>query len=499
MVSPPDATQTGEEGLLSDDELRRRTSASLLLVSTRGIVVMGVGFGGNVVLAHLLTPRDFGVIAMGMALVLVGQMLSDGGLGAALIRRAERPRGSELGALTALQLGASAAVVAATAAVAAPIGGEAWVAAVMVLSLPLMTLQLPGRILLERSVRFGPLAGVEIAQVLAHNAAAIALVAAGMGVWGFAVAMVIRAAVSTVVMAMVSPVGLVRPRWHWASVRPLVGFGLRYQGFTATWLVRDQLLNAAIAIVATVATLGLWSLVKRVMELPYLFLRPMWRIAFPAMSQVVTGGKAVAPLIERAAGVAVISTGTVLVALTGSAPGLMAGVFGEPWREASTIIPWACLGLAIGGTVSAATQGYLYAAGEAGAVLRAGLAQAVAWFAVSLPLLPLVGPAAIGLGWVASGVAEAAVLLRATNRRTSVRLIPTIGPSFAIGVSAASAGWIVADRAGADLLAAVAGGTLAVALFHAGLMLVHRPLMRQTYAMVTAGLRSTRSPSAGLR
>jgi len=439
------------------------------------------------------------VIAIGMAILLVGQMVSDGGLGAALIRRAEPPQLRELAALTALQLAASAIVVVIAAAIAAAIGGEAWVIGLMVLSLPFLTLQLPGRVMLERSVRFGPMAGVEITQVVVHNVAAIALVAAGLGVWGFAVAVVLRAIASTLVMTRVSPVGLVRPRWDWPLVQPLVGFGLRYQGFTATWLLRDQLLNGAIAIVASVATLGLWSLAKRIMELPYLFLRSIWRVAFPAMSRVVASGEDVAPLIERAAGIAAVSTGTMLVALAGSAPGLIPGVFGEPWREAAVIIPWACLGVGIGGTVSAATQGYLYAVGDAGVVLRAGILQAIAWFVVTLPLLPAVGPAAIGLGWVASGIAEAIVLARATGRRIEVRLARTILPPLAIGVVSGAAGWFASTQGGADLLAGLAGGIIAVACFHGGLLLVERPLMRQTFDLVVTSLRTRRSPSSEAR
>ena len=41
-----------------------------------------------IVLARLLNPHAFGLIAFGMAVVLFGSLLADGGLGAGLIRRA---------------------------------------------------------------------------------------------------------------------------------------------------------------------------------------------------------------------------------------------------------------------------------------------------------------------------------------------------------------------------------------------------------------------------
>lgn len=80
-----------QPGPLPRDELRRRASAGIFIVATRGLAILLLGLAGNVVVARLLTPRDFGVVAIGMSFVLFTGMLSDGGLGAALIRRPEPP------------------------------------------------------------------------------------------------------------------------------------------------------------------------------------------------------------------------------------------------------------------------------------------------------------------------------------------------------------------------------------------------------------------------
>src|SRR3954451_17382288 len=74
------------------------------VVAFRGLALRGLAFAGSLVLARLLTPTDFGMIAVGAGIALVGTLLTDGGLGAALIGRRDPPSRPELAALQAFQL-----------------------------------------------------------------------------------------------------------------------------------------------------------------------------------------------------------------------------------------------------------------------------------------------------------------------------------------------------------------------------------------------------------
>jgi O-antigen/teichoic acid export membrane protein len=493
---PPGTPAGDETGPLPREELKRRASGGLFIVGTRGLAILLLGFGGNVVLARLLAPHDFGVVAIGMSFVLVAGMLSDGGLGAGLIRRERPPDMEELQALSALQLAVTAAVALAVAAAAAPFGKIGWVTALMVSSMPLVSLQFPGKILLERSLRFRPLAVVEVSNVLSYNAWAIATVAAGLGVWGFASATVVRAAVAAVVMARVSPVGLVRPRFAWRRIRPLMAFGVRFQATSLTTLVRDQGLNASIAAIASVSTLGVWSLARRLMEVPLVLFDSFWRVSFPAMSQLLAANEDAAPVIARALALAAVGSGMVLTGLVGAAPGLVPGLFGEPWRDAAGVLPGACLGLAIGGSVSVATAGYLYAVGDVSAVLRGGILQTIAMLAVTLPLLPTMGVSAVGIGWLVAAVVDAVVLGRATLKWIRVPLVTPLLAPVAVGILSGAAGWVIADRFGADLLSGLAGGACSVLCFHAGLMVVRRQLLFETFRFFIGSVRAAASRGA---
>jgi O-antigen/teichoic acid export membrane protein len=478
------------------DELKQRAAAGIFIVLTRGVAILLFGFGGTVVLARLLDPHDFGAVAIGMALVLFVGMVSEAGLGPGLIRRAKPPESEELAALFALQLTLTIGFALLVGAAAAPFGEIGWVTVIMMSSTPLIALQLPARIMLERSLSYRRLAAVEVSQVFAYYAWAIGFALAGFGVWALATATIARAATAAVIMARVSPFGLIRPRLSWPLVRPLIGFGVRFQAADAMWLIRNQGLNLSLAAIAGVSTLGLWTLANRLMQLPFLLFESLFRVSFPTMSQLVAAKEDTAPLIERAVGMAIVGSGIIITGLAGASPGLFPGLFGEQWREASDIMPGACLGLAIGGSVATATQGYLYAIGDAGAVLRSVVLATIAVFAVTLPLVPVLGVSAIGLGLLLAAVVEVTVLRRAVLRRTQVDVIRPLVVPVAVGVISASAGWLVADLGGADLVSGVAGAACSVLLFLVLLIVLQKKLVHETIGFALASIRAAASRRA---
>jgi polysaccharide transporter, PST family len=488
-VASASAGEEGDVGL-PRDELRRRALGGVVILFTRGVAIALLSFAGSVVLARLLNPHVFGVIAFGMAVVLFGSLVADGGLGAGLIRRAEPPAVEELQALTGFQLGVTVGLALVTAAVAAPFGQTGWVTALIVWSLPLAMLLLPGRILLERSLSYRPLATVEVSQVLVYNVCAVSLVLLGFGVWGMASATVVMRVAGVLVMARVIPAGIIRPHFSWRRIRPLLSFGVRFQATNAGWLARDQGLNVSLAAVAGVSTLGLWSLANRVLQIPSLFLQTLFRVSFPTMSRLVAAKEDVAPLIERAIGMVAVGSGIILTGLVGSAPGLFPGLFGEQWRGASQIIPGVCLSIMIAAPIAVSAQGYLYAVGDASAVLRASTFETIALFAATLPLVLVLGVRGIGLGFLMASVVETYVLRRAMLQSAQVDPVrPILAPVAAFVVSAA-AGWLVSDLGGADLVSGLVGGACSVFLFVAFLTILRRKLLFGTFRFALATVRA---------
>jgi len=486
----PSRGEPDASALLARHELRRRASAGVLIVGSRGLVIAVVGFVGQVVLARLLTPADFGAVAVGLTFVVFINLFADGGIGASLIRRLKPPERGELEALSALQVSVAVALSLIVAALAPLFGRTGLVTAVVVASTPLLALQIPGRIVLERALEYRRLAAVEVAQVLVFNAWAIGWTLAGAGVWGVASATVVRSAVGVLAMAIATPAGRIWPHFSWRRTRPLIGFGLRFQAVTGLWLLREQGLNGAVAVVSGVSTLGLVSVARRLLEVPNLLLQSLQRVSFPAMSQLVARREGSAAQLERVVGLTVVAQGIILTGLAGSAAGLVPGLFGEQWRSAASVLPAACLGLGISGAISIGSQAYLFAVGDAKTVLLSGMLQVIALFSITVPLLPLVGVRAVGLGWLASSAVEAATLGTAIARRTGAHIGRCIAVPTAVGLLSGASGAAITAVLGSDLLAGVLGGLASAVLFIVLLLLTRRQLLVESVRFARLAVRA---------
>ena len=101
MNDPESGTDASE---LSRSEVRGRALTGVLYVTASGGLNLLIGFIGNLALARMLTPEDFGVVAVGLTATLLGTAISDGGLGAGMIRRPEPPTRPSFGRSTGSNL-----------------------------------------------------------------------------------------------------------------------------------------------------------------------------------------------------------------------------------------------------------------------------------------------------------------------------------------------------------------------------------------------------------
>jgi O-antigen/teichoic acid export membrane protein len=359
----------------------------------------------------------------------------------------------------------------------------------MVGSLPILTFRTPALITMERSLVYGRIVVVELLDAGVYVAWAVTTVAIGWGVWGLATAVVVRALVGTVVLVCVSPPRVLKPKLSWARLRPILGFGARFQAIGAVNVTRDQGLNFAVAAVGGLTVLGLWTLVYRVLQTLLLVFQGLWRVSFPAMSRLIEAGEDPRPIIERSVGIVALGSGVFLATLVGCGPALIPAVLGERWSEAAEILPGACLGLMIVGPVSVSVAGYLFAKGDASTALRGAILHTFAQFAVVLPLLPSLGASALGLGGVAAGVVEATVLGRRASLRSGARIISPLSVPLAAAIGSAAAGWALASSSPPTLGLAALSGLLACGSYLAVVGLLRRELFRDALRLLRGGLR----------
>ena len=481
---------------MSRGELRRRAVTGVFFVTSSSFANLLIGFFGNLALARMLTPHDFGVVAIGLTVTLFGGALADGGIGSGLVRRREPPERSELRTLSGIQLSIALAICVPAALIALGFGRAGAVTAIMVASLPITTLQMPGRVVLSRAMRFDRQTMVDFSAQTSFYVFAVTAVALGAGVWGLATATVVRAVVETGLIAAVG-IGLLMPSLRgWREYGGLVRFGLRFQATPLAVIGREQTVNAVVAAVAGVSVLGLWNLANRLLQMPMLAFRAIWAVAFPAMSNLLAQGEDVAPIILRTVRRASIVGALVFPAFAASSPELVPAVFGEQWRDVADVIPWIALSTLILGSISVATHGYLSAVGRPGYVAWATVAFGVVWIAVMAPLLPVIGVAAIGVGNLCGALVEAGFYDLATRRSAGVAPNRPLRLPLGVALLSGTVGWLVCTTGPEGVWTAMAAGAFTLSLSFAGLSLV---CSRDLKDVLRLGAGAARNGVAGLR
>src|SRR2546421_11699318 len=112
----------GPQERLTVEQVKGRAVQGTVTLGARSILIFGLGLVGNLVLARLLVPRDFGLVAVGTTLNTVVLFASDSGIGTALIGRREPPDRPELEAVLGFQLALTVGVTVCFTAAAWPFG-----------------------------------------------------------------------------------------------------------------------------------------------------------------------------------------------------------------------------------------------------------------------------------------------------------------------------------------------------------------------------------------
>jgi O-antigen/teichoic acid export membrane protein len=248
--------------------------------------------GYTAVMARLLSPEDFGLVALAGILLRFGSYFAQMGMEQAIIQKAELTELDVRAAFTS-SVGLSA-VFAALLMLLAPLGGQlleqpAVVPVVRALAggLLLTGLFATALSLLRRQMRFRTLALVEVsAFVVGYAGVGIVLAWRGYGVWSLVGAQLAQAAVLAV-LAYGATRHAVRPLLDWATYRPLVHYGGWSSVISFCEYMTGELDKLSISRLWGAAAVGLYSRAWMLIGLPiYTLSASVARVALPSFSQV---------------------------------------------------------------------------------------------------------------------------------------------------------------------------------------------------------------------
>jgi teichuronic acid exporter len=297
----------------------------------------GVSWITTLFVVRLLSPHDYGIVALaGVCLGLV-TIFNEFGLGLAVVTHRDLSR-HQLAQLNMVALVVGLMAFALAVAAAWPLGAVLAVpelpAIVMVLSVVLLVSALrtvPVGIL-QRDLRFGRLAVAEAAQTLIGSVGTVALAVNGLGYWALVIGQLLGSAAFTTVAGLSAPAWVARPRV--SQIREVLTFSRYLVVGRFAWYVSTQADHAVVGMTLGGAALGVYSMAWSLAALPLEKIGALLSQVTPGFFAASQANRAVLRRLALtlteglAIGVVPVATGMALVA-----PEFVPLALGERWGD----------------------------------------------------------------------------------------------------------------------------------------------------------------------
>lgn len=466
----------------ASDSLVRRAGTGALWAAAGNIAVRLAGIAVTAVIARILSPADFGVFAVALAVHVVVGSLAELGMGSAVARSALEPE-DIAPTVTSLSIGVSlllgVVMVASAGVVAALLGVPAAAEPIRVLSICLMltgVFAVPGA-QLTREFRQDRIFLAAAAGFVPANALLVVLALDGGGATSFAWSRVLGQIVTGAVM-VASLRRRYRPGWRPAAAVPLLLFGLP---LALANLVNWSLLNADYVIIGRLLTeteVGVYMVAFTVASWSTTVLSSVLNgVVVPTFGRVLEDRERLSAALCSALRLVALVAAPVCVVTAVLAGPLVETVFGTTWRGAAPVLAV----LAVYGalfSVSLLFANVLVAAGATSRLLGIQLV----WVAVLVPGM-VVGvhvDGLVGVAWAhVASIALVAVPLyvMAVRRVTGVRmhgLLAAAGRPLVAAVLAGALAFAVTRLEDVAWVSLLLGGGLAVG----GYLALTGPMLR---------------------
>ncbi|WP_445490477.1 lipopolysaccharide biosynthesis protein [Rhodopseudomonas sp. RCAM05734] len=356
-------------------------------------------FGSQVVLARLLSPVDFGIVAMCVPVFSFLSIFNDLGLSQATVQRPGLTRNeSNLIFWMNAGLGLTVAMaIAAVAPAAASFYGDSRVASVLVaLSFVILVNSLSSQqiALLVRGIRPVPLLLIEILPVIGNVIASIATALHGFGYWSIVIGQATHAFMAGSIAWIASDF---RPSWP-RDLRksiPILRFGAHLTGLSIGSFFAANLSPVLVGRLFGVIQVGLFDRAFKLVSMSYMqILAPISRIAETVLARLLDDDEQYRKAFMQIAEATLLVTLPGLLCIAIQSDAAVSLLYGPKWIDCSPIVSFFAFGSLMTPLGTVATW-LMITQGRTARLLKYGLIGNV------MSVLSLL----VGISWGAVGVA----------------------------------------------------------------------------------------------
>ncbi len=449
-------------------------------ISTLGREVSRVVF--TVLLARLIGPDAFGIVALAAVYVGILSLLLDQGFSSALIQRPEVEPDMP-GAVVSVNLAVGGFLTLTTVAVA-PLWADfmstsalTMVLIVMAPTFLIRSMAITPRAMLLRGMEFRKMAIADIASAAAGGALGLAVAVFGGSYWAIVVQIVATDAVLVLVLFLVGAGKL--PNLHLRWLREIAGFSWR--AFAAGVLVNSvsrNLDNLLVGRFQGAQALAFYGLAYRLLLLPVqLASLTIGGVLFPAFSRLAENLAALRLELARATRALAMIALPIMALVAAAAPQVVLLLFGPQWMPAVPIVQVLAMAGALQAIYQPSTIPLVLGLGHAKLNLK------YAWLTTILAIIGIVAGLPFGPFGVAVGYSAVTLLIVPVEWAIRRRLLgESLGsqaaillPGCHVAIWSAAAYLLVAVAIpGRDAIVFLLGLVAAAVAGYSVLRLVHR-------------------------
>jgi PST family polysaccharide transporter len=347
LLSPPAAAPTRDEPS-APVEVVARTGRAIGWTAIQQIAVNGITFASYVVMARLLKPGDFGLLAYATVFIALMQAFIDQGLPDAVVQRGKLKE-SHLDTAFWFNLGLSSAMAGVLWLAAPGIGAILHeprlgpILQALGLVLPFSALGGIHQALLKRRLEYGLISVQTLATYTAGSAMAVAMALHGWGVWSL-VGQQLAAGLGSSLCAIVFSRWMPRPVFHFSELRELWGYSLNITSAALLDFFNRRANDFLIGFFLGTTALGIYNLATRLLvTFTRLITYPLNSVAFSALSRLQKDEAERRKLFYQLTQVAAAVSVPLFLGLAAVAPDFLGALFGARWVESAAVLRILCL------------------------------------------------------------------------------------------------------------------------------------------------------------
>ncbi len=295
---------TGQEETVSN--LGDKSVAGVGFMLRRQLAGKAIFIAGNIVLARLLSPRDFGAYALIAFTLQFFASFADVGLGAALIQKKEDATVEEVATIFWIQQ-VLVLIVILLIFILSPIlpmihmslsQDNVWVVRTMAFAFVFTSLKTIPLIFMERSLEFRKIAAVELLEQTIFFSSAILFAWSGLQIWSFVYATILKEMTGCATVYVLSAW---RPllSFRFESVRALMRFGLPFQGNNLLNFIKEGVTPLLVGGISGATGVGYVTWARTFAFTPLFVSESFGRVAFPAFSLIRDNRALLTSSVER--------------------------------------------------------------------------------------------------------------------------------------------------------------------------------------------------------